>query len=106
MATEDGLKLDAVSELRDLSARAAKAFDAINGWLIKNNRFGYVPDDIGGNPEDPITTEDMSGTGHEGITQEVLYGVIAFWATTVKDINANPTAAKMLARFGKPMSQQ
>lgn len=99
----DPIKLDQTSYLRDLTAQAADVFDAISAWLIRNARYGYLP--TGGDPpEDPITDADFEGTAHATVTAAQLYGTVTFFAGLAASIDTE--TAKLLARFGKPMSQQ
>jgi hypothetical protein len=104
MATTDGLKLDATSELRDLADQAGKLFDKLSMFLIRSNRYGYLPDKLGDMPDDPILTEDFVGTSHEGVTAEQFYATAAFFAGVVSSVDSS--TQKVLSRFGKPMSGQ
>ena len=104
MATNDTLKLDCTSELRTLTNDAAKAFDQINLLLAKMARYGYIGDAPNVPPDDPIVDADYAGSTHEAVTAEQFYGVVAFFAGLVQSVD--PVTAKLLARFGKPMSQQ
>lgn len=100
----DPIKLDQTSYLRDLTAQAADVFDAINAWLVRNARYGYIAAAPGEPPDDPITDADLAGTAHAGVTAAQLYGTVAFFAGLAASIDID--TAKLLARFGKPMSQQ
>lgn len=100
----DPIKLDQATHLRDLTAQAADVFDQINAWLVRNARYGYIPDAPGKSPDDPITDADFAGTAHAGVTAAQLYGTVAFFAGMAASIDTE--TAKLLARFGKPMGQQ
>lgn len=100
----DPLKLDATSELRDLTAQASKVFDQINIWLVKNQRYGYLPDAPNTPPLDPVIDADFAESAHAGVTAEQFYATATFFAGLVQSVN--PQTARLLARFGKAMSQQ
>lgn len=102
MADVDPLKLDSVTELRDLAAQAATVFDNINVLLIKMDRYGFI-DAEGKTPDAPILDSDLIGA-HEGLTSAQLYGVVQWFGGLVQSVDRD--TAKLIARFGRLKAQQ
>ena len=99
----DPLKLDATSELRDLTAQASKVFDQINIWLVKNQRYGYLPDAPNTPPIDPKewnaldygTTLDAGEGENAGIVRADVGAVVFGTADALRTVLNSGHATNM-----------